>query len=195
MSLKSDYKNDIFPGQRKYLMVQNEDGTVSFSDATQYSQQGDAFGANDINGTNAAINQLADAPTNTLKGRKTEGEGSVENLTPAEARLLLNVEDGANNYSHPTGDGNSHVPATGDANNGKVLMAGEAANSASWQALGVGDVSGAAPSASPTFTGTPKATPKTDYTTAQLRNVIASTVDLVAGASELASGTLYVVYE
>ena len=38
-------------------------------------------------------------------------------------------------YTHPTGDGYSHVPATGTTNNGKVLMAGSAANSASWQSL------------------------------------------------------------
>lgn len=34
----------------------------------------------------------------------------------------------------------------------------------------------------------------TDYTAARLRNIQASTIDLVAGTSELANGTLYVVY-
>jgi hypothetical protein len=38
-----------------------------------------------------------------------------------------------NSYTHPTGDGNLHVPSTGTANNGKVLMAGSSAGSASWQ--------------------------------------------------------------
>lgn len=35
-------------------------------------------------------------------------------------------------YAHPTGDGNSHVPATGTTNNGKVLKAGGMANALSW---------------------------------------------------------------
>lgn len=35
-------------------------------------------------------------------------------------------------YSHPTGDGNLHVPATGTSNNGKFLMAGSTAGSLSW---------------------------------------------------------------
>lgn len=35
-------------------------------------------------------------------------------------------------YAHPTGDGNSHVPATGTTNNGKVLKAGGTANTLSW---------------------------------------------------------------
>ena len=40
-----------------------------------------------------------------------------------------------NNYSHPTGDGNLHVPATSTTNNGKVLTAGSTAGSISWQSL------------------------------------------------------------
>ena len=50
-----------------------------------------------------------------------------------------------NNYSHPTGDGNLHVPATGTGNNGKVLKAGSTAGSISWGTLSASDV-GAAPS-------------------------------------------------
>jgi hypothetical protein len=38
-------------------------------------------------------------------------------------------------YSHPTGDGNSHVPATSTTNQYKVLMAGSTANSATWTAI------------------------------------------------------------
>lgn len=55
MSLKTDYKDAMFPGKRKYRMVQNEDGTVSFDDVTEYTQQGDRFGAKDINDTNTAV--------------------------------------------------------------------------------------------------------------------------------------------
>ena len=35
-------------------------------------------------------------------------------------------------YTHPTGDGNLHVPATGTTNSGKVLTAGATAGSLSW---------------------------------------------------------------
>lgn len=35
-------------------------------------------------------------------------------------------------YTHPTGDGNLHVPATGTTNNGKVLGSGSTAGSISW---------------------------------------------------------------
>ena len=36
-------------------------------------------------------------------------------------------------YTHPTGDGYHHVPATGTGNNGKVLMAGDTAGSEQWK--------------------------------------------------------------
>lgn len=45
-----------------------------------------------------------------------------------------------NEYVHPTGDGNLHVPATGTTNNGKFLKAGSTAGSISWQLLTKADV-------------------------------------------------------
>lgn len=59
--LKTNYKDDVLDTskneKRKFRMIQNDDGTVSFDDATEYTQQGDAFGAADINATNAKINE------------------------------------------------------------------------------------------------------------------------------------------
>ena len=56
MALKTNYKDDIFSGNRKYRMTNNSDGTVSFTDVTTYSQVGDQYGASDINAQNVAIN-------------------------------------------------------------------------------------------------------------------------------------------
>lgn len=58
MALKTDFKDDIFPGTRRYQMITNDDGTVSMVDVTVYTQEGDRFGANEINGTNIAINRI-----------------------------------------------------------------------------------------------------------------------------------------
>ncbi|WP_405173799.1 hypothetical protein [Paenibacillus sp. FSL H8-0260] len=57
---------------------------------------------------------------------------STNDYTTAEKTKLSGVATGANNYTHPTGDGNQHVPATGTSNNGKVLKAGTTAGSSSW---------------------------------------------------------------
>lgn len=52
-----------------------------------------------------------------------------------------------------------------------------------------------APKESPTFTGIAKATSNTSYTTAQLRNIYATTTDLTAGTTELSNGVIALVYE
>ena len=60
--LKTNYKDDVLDTsvneKRKYNMIQNADGTVSFEDVTTYSQIGDNFGAVDINATNEKVNEV-----------------------------------------------------------------------------------------------------------------------------------------
>ena len=61
-NLKTNYKDDVLNTEvnerRKYQMIQNDDGTVSFVDVTDYSQVGDSFGALDINATNEKCNEI-----------------------------------------------------------------------------------------------------------------------------------------
>lgn len=63
MALRTDYKDDILSSGnlRKYQMINNGDGTVSFQDVTVYQQTGDTFGAGDINNTNQAVNEKLDS--------------------------------------------------------------------------------------------------------------------------------------
>lgn len=60
--LKTNYVDDVLDTTknqlRKYQQIQNDDGTVSFVDVTEYTQVGISFGAKDINDTNAAINDV-----------------------------------------------------------------------------------------------------------------------------------------
>lgn len=62
MALKEDYLDDILDTsvneKRKYRMINNADGTISLEDVTEYSQNGDNFGAFDINITNKTVNEL-----------------------------------------------------------------------------------------------------------------------------------------
>lgn len=64
-TLPTNYKDDILntsvEGMRRYQMIYNSDNTVSFKDVTPYDQTGSDFGAGDINLTNQAVNQSADA--------------------------------------------------------------------------------------------------------------------------------------
>ncbi len=62
--LRTDYKDEILDAsvntQRKYRMINNADGTVSFADETVYAEEGDTFGALDVNETNLKTNEVTD---------------------------------------------------------------------------------------------------------------------------------------
>lgn len=59
---------------------------------------------------------------------------NLSEVDPASARSNLNVDaSGTINYTHPTGDGNLHVPATSTTNDGKVLTAGATAGVLTWE--------------------------------------------------------------
>lgn len=90
MSLKIDYKNDVFEGKRRYLIEDNGDGTWSIVDKTSYAVTGDIFNADDINGTNAFVNSLEKAL----------------NATNAEVNNVKRVQD----FTLTTGGWTSTVP-------------------------------------------------------------------------------------
>ena len=58
MALKTNYKADVFEGNRKYQIIQDGEGKSEIQDVTVYSQEGDVFGPKDINATNKAVNAL-----------------------------------------------------------------------------------------------------------------------------------------
>lgn len=57
--LPTNYTDAAWSGLRKYVLVNNDDGTVSFNDVTIYAQKENSFfGAADANAMNAAMNEL-----------------------------------------------------------------------------------------------------------------------------------------
>lgn len=57
--LKTNYKDYVASGDRKYNIAANADGSSSITDVTTYTQTGDTFGASDINATNTAVNRVS----------------------------------------------------------------------------------------------------------------------------------------
>lgn len=90
----------------------------------------------------------SNAERNTIVSVKKNGEEvvpgvdrSVDIKVPTKTSELTNDAGFITKaYSHPTGDGNLHVPATGTTNNEKVLKAGATAGSATWSQLTKSDV-------------------------------------------------------
>lgn len=62
--LPTNFVDDILApsmgGKRRFNLIQNDDGTYSLEDVTDYTQTGSDFGAGQINATNKAVNESCD---------------------------------------------------------------------------------------------------------------------------------------
>lgn len=103
--LKTNYVDDVLDTTknqlRKYQQIQNDDGTVSFVDVTEYTQVGTSFGAKDINDTNAAINDVNGNLNNKGKElvsyRQDSGTITVEDFTRYKALVFTLAQDTSSN--------------------------------------------------------------------------------------------------
>lgn len=86
MALKTDYKDDAYEGKRKYLLIDNGDGTYSLDDVTVYKVAGDYFNSHDINATNTAVNKNTNGLIEEQRIRKEQ----IENVDE-KANLLKKV--------------------------------------------------------------------------------------------------------
>ena len=81
-NLKTDYKNIQWDGLRKYQMIQNQDGTISFLDVTEYANAQDAnVLANGLNQNNDAVNRI-------MAGEYFYFEGETDTLLAAKQDTL-----------------------------------------------------------------------------------------------------------
>ena len=97
--------------------------------------------------THASGTPIAHATTHLSNGTDaiaaaTTSVGGL--MSAADKTKLDGIATNANKYTHPTGDGNLHVPATSTTNNGKILKAGASAGSLAWGTLTASDVGAAA---------------------------------------------------
>ena len=102
-TLPVNFKDDILAssmgGKRRYNLIQNDDGTYSLEDATDYTQTGSDFGAGQINATNKAVNEscdkadvidsLDDVIANQASG-KIAGAKAVKAISEIESAELRN---------------------------------------------------------------------------------------------------------
>lgn len=97
MSLKTDYRDDIYEGSRRWSVTQNEDGTYNISDATSYTQKGDKFGQNDVNAITGEINRMTREVELTLRASGWSASApytqtvAVEGLTAGDNPILVKV--------------------------------------------------------------------------------------------------------
>ena len=94
MALKTNYKDDVFTGNRKYKQTSNSDGSISLEDTTEYTQEGDIFAAKDINDTNTAVNANATSITN-LTGKVSTNTSNISTNTSSINSLKTSKQDKA----------------------------------------------------------------------------------------------------
>lgn len=70
-------------------------------------------------------------------------DASHQFITQSQLDKLNGIDDNANRYIHPTGDGNMHIPATGTTSKGKFLSAGSMPGEVDWRHLEKEDITNA----------------------------------------------------
>lgn len=138
--LPTDYQDAVWNGNRKYKMITNSDGTVSFEDVTEYSQKENSFfGADEANAMNAGMNELAEnmeSVATNAQLAKTSAETATSKATAAanSATAAANSQSSAASSastatSKATAAANSQTAAANSATQA-AASATEAQNSA-----------------------------------------------------------------
>lgn len=130
MALKTNYKDALYDGARKYRITPNADGTSGIADETGYTQKGDQFGANDINAVNEAVNRLNHTTEVTLTAKGWTGTAAPYSQTvpvsgataDMEAVLVSVLADGADPAAHK-----AYVKAFGIISSGTATIGNGAA--------------------------------------------------------------------
>ena len=93
-TLRTNYKDDILAaamdGKRQYQMIQNGNGTVSFVDVTDYTQNGDTFTSGDVNGIDAQVNTNTTNIATNAGNISTNAENiasNTQNISNLSSRL------------------------------------------------------------------------------------------------------------
>ncbi len=99
--LPVDYVQDVIDtsvtDKRRYHMITNTDGTMSLDDVTTYLLKGSEFGADNINQTNRAVNEVIDALEGIINGVITvKNAANAEYATSADTATSA---DSANKLS------------------------------------------------------------------------------------------------
>lgn len=90
MALKTDYRADVFEGNRKYQINTDAQGKSEILDVTEYAQEGDIFGPEDINAITGEINRMTREVEVTLRASGWSASAPYTQTVPVEG---LTTED------------------------------------------------------------------------------------------------------
>lgn len=138
--LPTNYTDAVWSGLKKYVQVSNDDGTVSFQDVTQYSNQDNSFfGAKEANQMNAAMNELAGNIDSVAKNATNAANSATAAANSASAA--------ANSQSAAAGSATAAAGSATTASNKATAAANSASAAASSQTAAANSASAASQSA------------------------------------------------
>lgn len=128
MSLKTDYKDAIPPSTgRVYRPTYNADGTMTLEDVTAYEQDGDAFGAADINATNgvanAAVSKVTTGVTGNLVAFAASGEQADSGKKPADFAPAMSYDSKTVTFASVPANGNAKASIAANVPSGYAVVA------------------------------------------------------------------------
>lgn len=124
--LPTDYQDAVWNGNRKYRMITNSDGTVSFEDVTEYSQKEYSFfGADEANAMNAGMNELAEN-METVATNAQLAKTSADTATTKATEAANSATAAANSQTEAANSASIATSKATEAANSQT----EAANSA-----------------------------------------------------------------
>lgn len=104
--MKTDWKDDIFSGTaRKWNIADNSDGTKTITDATEYTQEGDSFGAKELNEIGEEVNKIQAMKSVTLTAAGWSSTApykqtvSVEGITVDDIPVMMLDVSGASSWA------------------------------------------------------------------------------------------------
>lgn len=95
-NFQDDVLNASMNGKRRYMLLQQDDGSYILNDVTNYDTEGSTFGAAQINATNQAVNQSVDKDDVLNTSEEVEANTDEKKVTGALVTKQLISELTAN---------------------------------------------------------------------------------------------------
>lgn len=83
VNFQDDVLNASMNGKRRYMLLQQDDGSYILNDVTNYDTEGSTFGAAQINATNQAVNQSVDKDDVLNTSEEVEANSDEKKVTGA----------------------------------------------------------------------------------------------------------------
>lgn len=127
--LPTDYTDAIWNGNRKYNMITNSDGTVSFEDVTEYTNKENSFfGATEANQMNTAMNELAENIDSVAEN--AESAANSASTATAKATAAANSASAAASSQRSAENSASSASTSATTATNKATAAANSATSA-----------------------------------------------------------------